>query len=81
MKTSDVRTVLELLEARPDYYVVGIRDGAICLFKEQDKFVVCTFDRGKRFSERRFDIEDDACRYFLKQLIEDKWNFYPAHLI
>jgi hypothetical protein len=81
MKTSDVRAVLHLLKVPPEYYDVGVRDGAICLFNEQDEFVVCTFDRGKRFSERRFDVEADACRYFLRQLIEDKWNFFPARLI
>jgi hypothetical protein len=81
MKTTDVRVMLQLLEVPTDYYDVGVRDGAICLFGEQDEFVVCTFDRGKRFNERRFDVEDDACRYFLRQLIEDKWNFFPARLI
>ena len=81
MKTSDVQQVLRTLEVSVDIYDVGVRDGAICLFSEGDEFVVCTFDRGKRFGERRFDGEDDACRYFLKQLIEDKWNFFPARLI
>lgn len=81
MRASDVRSVLQLLDVPPEYYEVGVRDGAICLFNEQDEFVVCTFDRDKRFNERRFDVEDDACRYFLGKLIEDKWNFFPAHLI
>jgi hypothetical protein len=49
----------------------GERDDTVCLAYERDKWYVYYTERGLQSGKVEFDTEDEACRYFLKEVRSD----------
>lgn len=59
-------------------------EGALCLKKEEDVWVVTLNERGEYIINERFYNENDACRYFFLKVISDptyKNDFKPTDLL
>lgn len=49
----------------------SIQEGALCLTKEEDTWVVSLNERGVWRLKEKFWVESDACKYFLKKVLSD----------
>jgi hypothetical protein len=68
----------ELLDAehvrRDGYSLNGDRDESMCMEPVAGCWAVYYSERGLRSGERRFEIEDDACRFLAARLLADPSN-------
>ncbi len=77
MNVSDVREIVEAAEVDPTFYSLdGERHEALCILAHGQRWQVFLSERGRRFEERTFETEDEACTYFLKCGF-DLWR--PSH--
>lgn len=71
MTRNDLEDVLRTAGVDPTYYRIGGEaHEALCLTAEGDAWHVFLSERGSRYEERVFIIEDNACVYFLKRVFE-----------
>jgi hypothetical protein len=71
MTRSDVADILTRAQVDPTYYsLTGDVHEALCLLNEGRSWKVFISERGSRLEEHSFDIEDEACVYFLKRIFE-----------
>lgn len=73
MNRTELREMLTADGIRPDAYSLdgGLYEDRLCIEENYGTWEVYYVERGKRWNQRRFDTEDDACRYLLKLLRED----------
>lgn len=52
------------------YKIGGYMEEALCIIKENEKWVVFEGERGIRFNEHCFEKESDACIFFMQRIKE-----------
>ena len=74
MNRIELREVLTAEGIRSDAYSLegGLYEDRLCIDEQYGAWVVYYVERGKRWNERRFDTEDEACRYLLELLRQDR---------
>lgn len=71
MQASDVTKILQEARVDPMYYNIGEeRHESLCLTEESNGWHVFLSERGVRYEERRFTVEDEACVYFLERVFQ-----------
>lgn len=71
MDKADLVEVLNLIRVDPGYYSLGVdQHEALCLTQQGDGWHVFISERGQRREERLFTLEDTACVFFLKRLLQ-----------
>ncbi len=48
-----------------------VQEGALCLTKEKDTWVVSANERGNWIVKEKFWVESDACNFFLTKVLSD----------
>jgi hypothetical protein len=51
-----------------------VQEGALCLIKEDDTWIVLANERGNWILQEKFWIESDACKFFLTKVLSDPTN-------
>lgn len=71
MTIVDAREIIEAAHVNSKYYSFeGDRNEALCIVAWGQDWQVFLSERGKRYEERTFSTEDEACTYFLKRLFQ-----------
>lgn len=67
----DLEKKLHILEIPTDSYTIfgSPRDESLCIQEAHNIFSVFYYERGTKSGERIFESENDACQYFLEQII------------
>lgn len=74
MNRAELRETLDADGIRPDAYSLegGLYEDRLCIDEDYGVWEVYYVERGKRWNQRRFDTEDEACRYLLDLLRQDR---------
>jgi hypothetical protein len=71
VRKDDVAEILTRAKVDPTYYSLhGGSKEALTILQEGPIWKVFIQERGDRYEERTFELEDDACVYFLKRIFE-----------
>jgi hypothetical protein len=72
MEISEMKVKLEGAGVPSNVYIIcerGIKDQKMCLFKQEEKWVVYYCERGLEFDYVEFSSEEDACEEFYNRLV------------
>jgi len=76
MNSNELKSVLEKEKINSQAYsIFGVKgppeDEQYVLDKEGQKWVIYYSQKGERINQKSFEVEDEACRYFLNLLLKD----------
>lgn len=74
MDRAELRNTLDQEGIRPDAYSLegGLYEDRLCIDEVYGQWLVYYVERGKRWDERTFSTEDEACRHLLELLRNDR---------
>jgi hypothetical protein len=72
LRLADLEQIIREMGAKPSWYSIGTeKDNALCIVREGQDWKVFFSERGDRYDTVIFSSEEEACSYFLKELMKD----------